>query len=327
MARVVVPRMSVSMAMVVVVVPGRLEDPAPPGDQESEDEHGGHADAVVAVELEFRQDVARGDAEERAGAEGEGERGEGHRVRREVRPREVEADPERDHQGEREVHQVHRESGPPGMPHERDDREGVERLVQHDAEEDREAGDAEPGRTVHLAVARRLVEARDPRPVRRPQREAGKQGVDGEADQRPHPVEPVRRRRRVLRTGDALAGTVVVAAGVALLVRRLVVVEAEEPLEEEHREKTADGGQHDVVDVRWARAGRGVQRHLGRVAEHVHQADPEHHARDQREGELHPSMRQAEEGGHEPPRHRDDRDDEAEEDERRGEVHDGSAGG
>ena len=80
MTGVVVPRMVVAMSVTGVAVPRVVvargfEDPADPGDRQSQDQHRGHRDSIMPMKLKLGKHVARRDAEERPGTEGERQRG------------------------------------------------------------------------------------------------------------------------------------------------------------------------------------------------------------------------------------------------------------
>ena len=284
---------------VVVGVLAALEPPHGPRPAQPQREHDREGQPVVAVELQFGQQVARRDADEGARAEREGERQDLGATLGDAEPHHRGSD--RHDQGEEEVHEVGEAGRTPRRAHERRDRQAVERLVQQDHEESRQARD-------HAAMV-----VRRRREHGCAERDALEDAVQREADRRADPSKlallalAARRvgvRMRALRVPVAVA-SIVAAVVVAGLLGGLVLMEVEEPLEQEHRHEAEDEREHDTVErsvqepVRQpapSGGGRCLERDDHGVGEKVEESDAKHRAADEAECELQLAVRQLEAG-------------------------------
>lgn len=93
-------------------------------------------DAVVAVELQFRQQITRRDAKERSGAECKRERQNRCSILRNAKPERCSADG--NHQRKEEIHNVREDHGATRCAHQHRDGEAVERLVKQNHDERRQ---------------------------------------------------------------------------------------------------------------------------------------------------------------------------------------------
>ena len=275
--------MVVRVVVVGVVVRGGLEPAGAPGDRHAQDQHARQGQPVVVVELELRQQVRERDAEE-------GARGEGQRERRHCKlvfasgdPQFEEPDPERHHHREADVREQDPRPPDAGGPHEHRDRHRIEGLVKRDPEEHPEARE-------HLAMAVRLR-----RLDARRKRDAREDRVHREPHHRAEPGDPVRAARRG-RLGLVVDVTVPARRVVLDRSGRFMLMEREEPLEQEHHEEAEQQRKHDrvepAVEIRSSRKlrRRGLAPQDDRVGQHVDHAHAEHDARDEREGQLHAAV-------------------------------------
>ena len=69
--------------------------------------------------------------------------------------------------------------------------------------------------------------------------------MNRQSDEGTDPAETMLGQRGIFGTDDARS--VIVPTGVTMFVGRLVMMKTEEPLQQEHREKTPDGGEHHVM--------------------------------------------------------------------------------
>ena len=140
-----------------------------------------------------------------------------------------------------------------------------------------------------------------------------------ETDHRPKPRDPVRA------AGRGRMGMVVTVTGLVLMParrarldrHRLVLMEGEEPLEQEHHEEAEQERDHDRIKpaVQVGAAGQFRRRRFApqddRVRKHVDDAHAEHDARDERQGQLHAAVAELDERRQHAPEDRDREDDDA----------------
>ena len=184
------------------------------------------------------------------------------------------------------------EPWPTAQRHERAQRHRVKRPVQQDDEEHGQAR-----RAAVLVIGRLGRHARA-------QRHAVDDAVQRQADEGARPRHLLFRQRRCGRAAVIVVALMTVALAVimvmimmvtvaaAVVVRRaglshrrafrcdIVVMKAEEPFEEEHRQKADEDGNGDLLDRRF---------HQG-VGHHVQEPDAEHETGDEADGDLHPPV-------------------------------------
>ena len=252
------------------------------------------------MKLQFRQQVARGDADECSRAKRQCVRQDVRAVLRNAKPKHRRADG--NHQRKQRVHRMCKGRRPPGRAHQRGHGQSVERLVQEDHDKGREA--CERGNLV----------VRRSREHRRRQRNAFKNAVQGETDCRANPAEfadlfrmsTAMRRcrrwlRRFLRAFVMPAATIVATVVVTSVFRRFVLMKLEEPLEEEHHHESNHHRQHHAIDRcvkravrRCAAAFARLQRQDDRVRQQVQHANAEHGSADETQRDLQLAVAQPE---------------------------------
>ncbi len=161
--------------------------------------------------------------------------------------------------------------------HQHPDRHRVERFVEEDHEKRPDAGDA----SVAVAVGDTGGQG-----------DAVQQAVQKQAQGRPAP-------RHVMMRSFVGMMMMMIAAGmiegmVVIFTGHVVVMVAKESLDEEHREEAAEHPIHRGRDGLVERRALGEHGVGNRVGQHVQQADPQHQAGHETDGELHTPMRQPE---------------------------------
>ncbi len=192
-----------------VAADGRLESLRPPGDGKAQQKGQAELDPVVAVELKLREQVAERDAQERARGEGQcatdqprvllgRSPGRGHEENRS----------QRHDQREEAVDDMTRRGRPPAHDHHRPQRHRVERLMEEDGEER-----PQPGGTGRCGA----IGQRDGRGQRYARHEAVQCQTHGGAGPRQFVTVP--------------AVPPVIGVGCVMMM------EAEEPLDEKHHQE------------------------------------------------------------------------------------------
>ena len=258
------------MAMSAMIVRMAFEQTRTPGDGKTEEERQRQSEPVMLVELEFGEQIRTGDADEGSRTEGQDPRRElwivGHAFDEEER-----CHADRDHEGEERIDHERLAATAPTRTHQRRDRQGIERLVQDDAEEDTEPGEPFRGASHRHGGS---------------QRDTGDQGVHAEAEEGAGPTE----------------GVVGVPTGFSSLVIRFVVMETEEPFQHEEDEESGEEREEHAM-----RIGSTMQC----MREHVQDRDAEQDTRDQGQGELGAAMPEPEEDGNNAPDQGDEDDEDA----------------
>jgi|GEM_PF-2832848 len=240
------------------------------------------------MKVQFGQQVAGGDAQESAGGERERTPQQRRRLaRHDLNPQVEQHDSRRHHQGvERVDHQAGLTRAPAGR-HQRGDGQRIERLVQDHRQERGQARqpDGMPrgplgldcgcqGDSVHGTVHGQPQRGAPPgKPVARPRRRA-------------------RARRMTVRRASGmcrrLAVRLVQVGRLHLVVRREVMMEMEESLQEEHHHESTQDPVGGCLEV-----GQGQ----GGVRQHVQQSHAQHDPRHEADRQLHPGMRERQQAG------------------------------
>lgn len=271
----VVPFVTVGIAMVVtfiitngiavmVGVVMRHHPGGCPADPQAQQQSHRQGQSIMLVELEFREQITQRDAEDHA-------RGEGDRRRLDRRPPADAGPPDDgtdgDHQCVGDVEPVPHRAGSSVGGEQRAQREGIERLVECDRDQQPGTGGTKP-----------VIDAGH----RGSEGEPRKQRVNAQADERPEP-------RRCVGMRAAL-----------VLTRHGVMMEADEPLEQEHGEKAADhpGGQRRHLVVQMHAVADADRNRIGKQVEH---RDCDHDAGDEAQRNLHAPVREPDEKGQQAP--------------------------
>ena len=276
---VVVALMAARRTMIVIamVVQGGLEPGHAPGEQDASDECRGELEPIVTMELHLGQQVAAGDAQEDATAEGK-------RERRDLRIVADSCHEEERTEGhhQREEHLDHHSlaSIDAVLAQECRQRHGIEGLVGHDHQQR-----AQPGQPASTRFGLHT----------RGERHALHQAVHRQAEQRTHPAKPRRMRVRVgvgVRSMIVLVVTGVrhmtAAAAPAIATGSMLMgMEGSETLQHEQRHEADQGPEHHVHRFR-ATAVRAE-----RMRQQVEEDDPEDHATDGAQHQLQRGVRQA----------------------------------
>ena len=277
-----------AMSMTVIV---SLEQSTQPGDDEAGNQGCRQQQAVVPVKLELRQKIRRCDADEGTRAQGEG-------IGREIVPcsdavdEEEKQDAHGDHQREQQVHENDASARRTTHPHDGGDGESIERLVEQNREKRSQSRKTrQDGRGISAGVAslHGMVHV-----DRGAQCDAREQSVHGHAEEGSQPAEGVLPMNALIMS---------VRGGFL----DLVMMKAEETLEEEDQEKTAQKRRGHACD------GRPFHECM---RQHVQQPDTEKNPGNERQRHLHSKMRQLEQKRKESPQHGGKRDQAAVDDEK-----------
>lgn len=224
---------------------------------EADQQRSGETKSIVMMELELRKQIAEGDAEEHAGRESDRSRSHFRSCASDSTPTDDGSDG-RD-QCVPEIHQIAHPAGPTVGGQECAQREGIERLVKNDRNEQPDPDDPE----LSTLAAERC-----------PEGQTRQQSVDAQADESPEPRGGVR----------------MLAADIFVL--HSVMMEADEPLQNEDGEESRDRPDSDRTHRRFQfrAALAGDQYGIWQQMEDRH---PDHDARDEAEGQLHAPVREA----------------------------------
>ena len=225
----------------------------PPSQRQAQQQGHRQGDSIVPMELQLGQQIAQGDAEDHAGSKGDGRRLD---LGSATEPRPTDHRTGGGHQGVGDVHPVSHRTGSTICGEQRTQGEGIERLVEHDRQQQPHSCDAET-----------ILETGRCSPEGQPR----EQTVDAESDQSPEP-----RRRMGMRAG-------------IILVRRGMMMEADEPLEQEHGEESEQhpGTQHGNLIVKMAPIAHPDDQG---VRKQMEDGDPQHDAGYETERDLHSPM-------------------------------------
>ena len=179
----VVAMVVVAMAMVPVTVVMAMvfEQSRSPGQHEAEDQGHGETQPIVLVELEFGEQVAASDADERAGTEGQRVGGQVVPLAESIK-QEEQSHTEGDDQCEEQVDDHRLPARRRAGTHEGRDRQCIERLVEEDPEKRTETGEGDDG-------IDRFITEREGRDGGGGQCHAGDQGVDRHPEERSDPAQ------------------------------------------------------------------------------------------------------------------------------------------